>query len=91
MTLPAAAASAPAGPPTVTAPARPGGVPDQAQAPLRPSWGTPAWAIQHTPNPAGSHGSVLSGVSCASARACTAVGSYSNGTTGLTLAERWRG
>jgi hypothetical protein len=30
-------------------------------------------------------------VSCASAKACTAVGGYNNGTTGVTLAERWNG
>jgi len=33
----------------------------------------------------------VGGVSCASATACTAVGGYNNGTTGLTLAERWNG
>lgn len=35
---------------------------------------TPAWTIQSTPNPAGAKSSLLSGVSCTSATACTAVG-----------------
>ena len=49
------------------------------------------WSIQHTPNPAGGSGSILNGVSCTSARACTAVGDYFNGTASVTLAERWNG
>ena len=45
------------------------------------------WSIQTTPNPAGGSGSILNGVSCTSASACTAVGNSSNGT----LAEGWNG
>jgi hypothetical protein len=49
------------------------------------------WSIEHTPNPTGASSSGLGDVSCASARACTAVGRYFNGTTYVTLAERWNG
>ena len=49
------------------------------------------WSIQTTPNPAGGSGSILNGVSCTSASACTAVGDYFNGTATVTLAERWDG
>jgi hypothetical protein len=50
---------------------------------LAESWSGTSWSIQSTPNPAGSTLAELSGVSCSSAGACTAVG------TGL--AERWNG
>jgi len=48
------------------------------------------WSIQATPSPAGPGG--LSGVSCTSPAACTAVGSYTD-PSGIvdTLAERWSG
>ena len=50
------------------------------------------WSIQTTPNPAGGSDFVLSGVSCASASACTAVGGPAQpATTGVTLAEGWNG
>ena len=49
------------------------------------------WSIQHTPNPTGASDSTLNGGSCTSASACTAVGQSGNGTTGVTLAERWNG
>jgi hypothetical protein len=49
-----------------------------------------AWALQTTPNPTGSKGSNLDGVSCLSATACTAVG-YFQGTVERTLAEHWNG
>jgi antitoxin (DNA-binding transcriptional repressor) of toxin-antitoxin stability system len=50
------------------------------------------WAVQSTPNPAGAKASSLSGVSCSSGSACTAVGTYTNSSgTQLTLAERWNG
>ena len=58
---------------------------------LAERWNGTRWSIQHTPNPTGSQGSALAGVSCASASACTAVGDYNNGTTTVTLAERWNG
>jgi hypothetical protein len=50
------------------------------------------WAIQATPNPAGSTGSYLQGVSCHSATICTAAGHYVTGTGAIvTLAEHWNG
>ena len=58
---------------------------------LAERWNGTRWSIQHTPNPAGGSDSTLYGVSCASATACTAVGGSFNGTTGVTLAERWNG
>jgi hypothetical protein len=50
------------------------------------------WRTQPTPNPIGTEGGVLDGVSCSSANACTAVGGYTNGGgRGVALAERWNG
>jgi len=59
---------------------------------LAERWNGTAWAIEPTPNPAGSTASELNGVSCTSATSCTAVGYYS-ASSGLaeTLAERWNG
>jgi hypothetical protein len=59
---------------------------------LAESWNGTKWAIQPTSNPAGALGDSLSGVSCSSATACTAVGFYGN-RLGLdtTLAEAWNG
>jgi len=61
---------------------------------LAERWNGTSWAIQPTPNPAGSLQSYLTGVSCASATSCTAVG-YASGTTpgivDVTLAEHWDG
>ena len=55
-------------------------------------WNGSSWAIQPTPNHTGATSSVLSGVSCTAATACTAVGYYTNSSgTSLTLAERWNG
>ncbi len=52
----------------------------------------PSWAIQSTPNPPGGVGITLDGVSCPSAKACTAAGSYENKSgDDVTLAERWNG
>jgi hypothetical protein len=51
-----------------------------------------AWSIQRTPNPAGGTDSVLSGVSCPSPTACTAVGYFTDlAGAGVPLAERWNG
>jgi hypothetical protein len=51
-----------------------------------------AWSIQRTPNPVGATDSVLSGVSCTSLTACTAVGYFTDGVgAGVPLAERWNG
>jgi hypothetical protein len=58
---------------------------------LAERWNGTKWSIQHTPNPTGTSLTFLPGVSCASASACTAVGSYFNGTATVTLAERWNG
>jgi hypothetical protein len=51
------------------------------------------WTIQRTPNPPGAGDPELSGVSCTSATACTAVGSYINNSNAsdAPLAERWDG
>ena len=62
------------------------------QATLAERWDGTAWTIQPTPELAGPNGSSLEGVSCTSATACTAVGSYRNSAGKLvTLAERWDG
>jgi hypothetical protein len=59
---------------------------------LAERWNGSSWAIQPTPNPTGATGSILRGVSCAAATACTAVGYYFNSSgIVLTLAERWNG
>jgi hypothetical protein len=61
--------------------------------PLRPASGAAAWSKLPTPNPSGGTNSGLLAVSCTSAAACTAVGSYDAKTSGheLPLAERWNG
>jgi hypothetical protein len=60
---------------------------------IRPAHASgPGWKVQTTVTPSGSQSSTLQAVRCASASACIAVGSYTNGTgTPLTLAERWNG
>ena len=57
---------------------------------LAEHWNGTKWTIQQTPDPNGNGGNDLNGVSCASARACTAVGSQFSGTYAL-LSERWDG
>jgi hypothetical protein len=52
------------------------------------SWNGSTWSIVSSPN-SGVAGSTLSGVSCISAKSCTAVGSNANGQT--TLIESWNG
>jgi hypothetical protein len=55
-------------------------------------WDGSTWTIQNTPIPSGATGSSLSAVSCTSATACTAVGSYTNSAgTQLALVERYTG
>jgi hypothetical protein len=55
-------------------------------------WNGTSWSIQPTPNPSGSNESVLSGVACTAATACTAVGyDFNTGGTAVTLVERWNG
>jgi hypothetical protein len=61
---------------------------------LAERWNGVSWTIQATPNPAHATTSYLSGVSCTSPTACTAVGYYSTNidhSSGGTLAERWNG
>jgi hypothetical protein len=54
-------------------------------------WNGTSWAIQPTPNPAGTTSSQLAGVSCTSSTACTAVGHYFNGSDAVPLVETWNG
>jgi hypothetical protein len=54
-------------------------------------WSGTKWSIQKPPSPNGAEESNLDGVSCTSKSACTAAGHYYDGTTYLTLAERWKG
>jgi hypothetical protein len=55
---------------------------------LAEQWNGTRWRIEKTPNPGGTLGSFLFGVSCPSARTCTAVGSAGKGAP---LAQRWNG
>ena len=60
--------------------------------PLAEAWNGSEWKVQSTPSPEGAKRSDLGGVSCTSSAACTAVGSYENGShASLTLAEAWNG
>jgi hypothetical protein len=54
-------------------------------------WDGSNWSMQRTPIPTGATLSFLSGVSCTSATACMAVGSFNTTSTSLTLAEVWNG
>jgi hypothetical protein len=56
------------------------------------SWNGTSWSVVPSPNP-GSGGSTLSGVSCVSAAACTAVGTKTSGVNFVprTLIESWNG
>jgi hypothetical protein len=59
---------------------------------LAEAWDGTTWAVQPTPNPTDGQSSVLSGVSCTSKKACTAVGYFFNSTgSDVTLAEAWDG
>ena len=60
---------------------------------LAETWNGTSWSVQTTPRPKGAGTATLSGISCTSATACTAVGSASNLSTGVsaTLAEMWNG
>ncbi len=63
--------------------------------PLAERWNGSAWSLQAIPEPAASEEASLSGVSCASADSCTAVGSYrqiaDSGNYAEVLGERWNG
>jgi hypothetical protein len=54
-------------------------------------WNGVEWTIQASPNPSGSAASVLHGISCTAATACTAVGDWVSSGVNVTLAERWDG
>jgi hypothetical protein len=59
---------------------------------LAERWNGSTWSVQATPNPSGAKSTSLSAVSCTSATACTAVGSYNNSAgTQFALAEHWDG
>jgi hypothetical protein len=59
---------------------------------LAERWDGSTWTIQTTRTPSGATGVNLSGVSCTSDTACTAVGSYTNsGGTQMAFAERYSG
>ncbi len=58
---------------------------------LAEAWNGTSWTLEATPNPAGATSSVLNSVSCTSAGACIAVGSYVNSGSTFTLAEAWNG
>lgn len=61
---------------------------DSGQQPLVERWDGSKWSIQPSPNVAGG---ALSGVSCASSKACIAVGSLFGAGATSTLVERWNG
>ena len=58
---------------------------------LAERWNGTTWKLQSTPNPAGAIASTLSSVSCSSAAACTAVGSFEGSSDLFSLAEAWNG
>jgi hypothetical protein len=63
-----------------------------ASVPLAERWHGARWRIQVTHAPAGSIGSGFAGMSCSSAAACTAAGSYGTKSgSSVMLAERWNG
>jgi hypothetical protein len=65
----------------------PGGLEEKT---LAESWNGTEWSVKTTPNPTGSAASSLAGVSCSSAIACTAAGSFSPTLgTSESLAERY--
>jgi hypothetical protein len=60
--------------------------------PLTERWNGSRWSVVPSPTPRGSTGTYLSAVSCASAKSCVAVGSYTSSfTSGSALVMRWNG
>jgi len=60
--------------------------------PLAERWDGTAWAVQPTPMPSGAQSAELSGVSCAAATACIAVGDDKDASGRMApVAERWDG
>ena len=56
------------------------------------SWNGTSWSAVPSPNAGrATTGNFLNGVSCTSATACTAVGTYANSAGGKTLVESWNG
>jgi hypothetical protein len=57
------------------------------------TWNGSSWSIKPSPNPTGTVGSTLYGISCSATTACAAVGYYYSNLAGatLTLAEEWNG
>ena len=58
---------------------------------LAEKWNGRSWSVMRLAQPTGATEAGLTGVSCTSARACTAVGYDSGPHLGGTLAERWNG
>jgi hypothetical protein len=58
---------------------------------LAEGWNGHKWAVQTISAPRGTQKAVLNGVSCTSANACEAVGSYEHGHGVRPLAEAWNG
>ena len=59
---------------------------------LAGAWNGTRWRLRATPSPAGTSGGQFLAVSCASRRACMAVGTYTDSRgIGRSLAERWDG
>jgi hypothetical protein len=61
------------------------------KSPLAEQWDGRSWEIQSTPGGGSTTNSVLRGVSCTSASACTAVGTSTTDVLPQGLAERWDG
>ena len=61
------------------------------QQPLTERWNGIAWSIPPTTRPTGSNNVALSGVSCTSPTACTAVGAFEQRDRTIALVERWDG
>ena len=54
------------------------------------AWNGKSWRLEQAPDPSGATSPSFAGISCASASACIAVGSYYRGTQ-MPLAEAWNG
>lgn len=59
--------------------------------PLAEHWDGPTWTVKTTIVPTGATDSTLNAVSCTSSSACTAVGTYSDGTNQHAFIERYTG
>ncbi|HEX7278724.1 MAG TPA: fibronectin type III domain-containing protein [Solirubrobacterales bacterium] len=54
-------------------------------------WNGSEWTLKSVPAPSGATQTELSGISCTSSTACTAVGLYRTSSTSATFAARWNG